>query len=89
MTGDLPNSLCEGLADQTLATLWLAHSKKETRDRQHSATFAALVGIGPKDEIEGMIAAQLLAHREAYGLSYFTVIGVPAAEFAPVIAALR
>ena len=37
------------LANQTLTTLWLAHSKKETRDRQYSATFAALVGIGPKD----------------------------------------
>jgi len=53
------------LADQTLTTLWLAHSKKETRDRQYSATFAALVGIGPKDEIEGMIAAQLLAAHNA------------------------
>jgi hypothetical protein len=53
------------LADQTLTTLWLAHSKKETRDRQYSATFAALVGIGPKDEIEGMIAAQRLAAHNA------------------------
>ena len=31
----------------------------------HSATYAALVGIGPKDEIEGMIAAQLLAAHNA------------------------
>jgi len=30
-----------------------------------SATFAALVGISPKDEIEGMIAAQLLAAHNA------------------------
>ena len=35
------------------------------------------------------IAEQLLAHRDAYGLSYFAVIGVPPAEFAPVITALR
>jgi hypothetical protein len=53
------------LANQTLATLWLANSNKETRDRQYSATFAALVGISPKDEIEGMIAAQLLAAHNA------------------------
>jgi hypothetical protein len=33
----------------------------KTRDRQYSATAAALSGIGPKDEIEGMIAAQLVA----------------------------
>jgi len=35
------------------------------------------------------IAEQLLGHRERYGLSYFVVIGITAAEFAPVIAALR
>jgi len=35
------------------------------------------------------IAEQLLAHRETYGLSYFGIIGVPPAEFASVIAAVR
>jgi alkanesulfonate monooxygenase SsuD/methylene tetrahydromethanopterin reductase-like flavin-dependent oxidoreductase (luciferase family) len=35
------------------------------------------------------IAEQLAGHRERYGLSYFVVIGITAAEFAPVIAALR
>ena len=49
------------LANQTIRTLWLKHADKETRDRSYAATVAALVGIGPKDEIEGMIAAQLLA----------------------------
>jgi hypothetical protein len=53
------------LANQTLGTLWLAHSKDETRDRQYSATLTALVGIGPKDELEGMIAAQLVACHNA------------------------
>jgi len=53
------------LANQTVQTLWLAQSDKDTRDRQYSATVAALVGIGPKDEIEGMIAAQLLAAHNA------------------------
>jgi hypothetical protein len=32
---------------------------------QYSGTLAALAGIGPKDEIEGMIAAQLLAAHNA------------------------
>jgi hypothetical protein len=49
------------LANQTFQTLWLKNSDKETSDRQVSATAAGLVGIGPKDELEGMIAAQLLA----------------------------
>ena len=34
-------------------------------DRQLSATVAALVGIGPKDELEGMMAAQLIAAHNA------------------------
>jgi len=46
------------LLDQTIRTLWLKHSDEDSRSRQYSATVAALAGIGPKDEIEGMIAAQ-------------------------------
>jgi hypothetical protein len=53
------------LADQTVNTLWLKHSDKETSDRQVSAAVAGLAGIGPKDELEGMIAAQLLAAHNA------------------------
>jgi hypothetical protein len=53
------------LAGQTLQTLWLKHSDEETRDRQNSAAVAGLIGIGPKDELEGMIAAQLLAAHNA------------------------
>ena len=53
------------LANQTVQTLWVAHSEQETKDRQYSATAAALVGIGPKDELEGMIAAQLIAAHNA------------------------
>jgi hypothetical protein len=34
---------------------------EETRERPCKATASALIGIGPKDEIEGMIAAHLLA----------------------------
>jgi hypothetical protein len=56
----------ETVANQALQTLWTAHSKDETLDRQYNAVVAALVGIGPKDEIEAMIAAQLLgAHNAA------------------------
>src|ERR1700730_11817109 len=58
------------LADQALSTLWVAHSNEESRDRQYSATVAALIGIGPKDEIEGMIAAQLIAAHNAAMESY-------------------
>lgn len=53
------------LANQTVQALWLMHSDPETRDKQYSATVAALVGIGPKDELEGMMAAQLIAAHNA------------------------
>jgi hypothetical protein len=53
------------LANQTAQTLWVAHSDDEFRECQYSATGAALIGIGPKDEIEGMIGAQLLAAHNA------------------------
>lgn len=53
------------LANQTVHALWIKNSDAETRDRQVSATIAALVGIGPKDELEGMMAAQLIAAHNA------------------------
>jgi hypothetical protein len=58
------------LANQAIQTLWFKHSDQETRDRQLSATVAALVGIGPKDELEGMMAAQLIAAHNAAMESY-------------------
>jgi hypothetical protein len=59
---DLWNNI---LANQTIQALWLKHSDLETRDKQYSATVAALIGIGPKDELEGMMAAQLIAAHNA------------------------
>jgi hypothetical protein len=53
------------LANQTINALWLKHSDPDTRDKQYGATVAALVGIGPKDELEGMMAAQLIAAHNA------------------------
>jgi hypothetical protein len=44
--------------------LWLKDSPEE-RDRQLKATVAVLMGIEPKDELEGMMAAQLIAAHNA------------------------
>jgi hypothetical protein len=52
------------LANQTVNALWLAKDA-ETRHWQYSAAAAALSGIEPKDEVEGMIAAQLIAAHNA------------------------
>jgi len=35
------------------------------RQRQYNAAIAGLIGIAPQDEIEGMIAAQLIATHNA------------------------
>jgi hypothetical protein len=53
------------LADQAVQTLWMKHSDDRDRDRQISATLGALVGIAPKDVLEGMVAAQLVAAHNA------------------------
>ena len=52
----------------------MTRSSPEERERQVSATIAALAGIAPKDELEGMIAAQLIAcHNAAMRLFEMTV----------------
>lgn len=53
------------LVNQAVQALWLKHSDAETRDQQLSATVAAMIGIAPKDELEGMMAAQLIAAHNA------------------------
>ena len=53
------------LANQTINTLWISHSDEQTLDQQLNAVTAALISIGPRDELEGMIAAQLLAAHNA------------------------
>jgi hypothetical protein len=50
------------LIDQTVQTLWPKHSDQECQNR---AALAGLIGIGPQDELEGMIAAQLVATHNA------------------------
>lgn len=53
------------LANQALQSLWVRQSDKKTRDGQTDATLVALIEIAPKNVIEGMIAAQLIAAHNA------------------------
>jgi hypothetical protein len=53
------------LANQAMQALWVKNSSAVERDKQFSATVAALMGISPKDELEGMMAAQLVAAHNA------------------------
>jgi len=59
------------VANQTVRALWHFESADpETKKRDRSATINALVGISPRDECEGMIAAQLIACHHAAMESY-------------------
>ena len=62
--GSRSNSWNTIIADQTIQALW-RHSDPKTRDKQFGATVTALIGIDPKDELEGMMAAQLIAAHNA------------------------
>jgi hypothetical protein len=54
------------LANQTISALWYwkGADGEQTR-RQQRATVDAMIGIAPRDELEGMIAAQLIACHNA------------------------
>ncbi len=53
------------IANQAMQTIWGKNSDQEERNNLYSAAIAGLVGIGPKDELEGMLAAQLVACHNA------------------------
>ncbi len=53
------------LADQTVRAMALPTSDPPEQDRQVRASFAALRGLAPNDELEGMMAAQLIAAHNA------------------------
>ena len=55
------------VSDQAVSALWLKHSDTEKAKKQFNATLAAQFGISPKDELEGMLAAQLIARRRQQG----------------------
>src|SRR6266542_3335966 len=61
----VPSKRSAGRGRTTGITLWIKHSDEKTRETQCKATASALIGIGPKDEIEGMIAAHLIAAHNA------------------------
>ncbi len=64
--GGSPSDSFNGeVANQAIQALWLKDSTPEQRDKQLSATVAAMIGIAPKDELEGMIAGQLIASHNA------------------------
>jgi hypothetical protein len=63
--GSSSDDFNNALANQVVSSLWLAHSDAAGRDKLFHAALAAVVGIGPRDELEGMLAAQMVAAHTA------------------------
>src|SRR3954468_4885664 len=53
------------LAHQVTTTLWFGRADEDNRAKFRSAAVAGLAGIGPRDELEGMLAGQLIAAHSA------------------------
>lgn len=51
--------------NQTWQSVWFGHSIEKLRKEQLQAAFGALIGVAPRDELEGMLAAQLFACHNA------------------------
>jgi hypothetical protein len=49
------------LGDQVAKSLWAAQSTPQQYHDQCNATMAAMIGIGPRDELEGMLVGQMIA----------------------------
>jgi len=60
MGGSKSDDWNHALVNQAMSSLWLAKDKEEQL-RQWSAVAWGLKGIAPKDEVEAMLAAQLIA----------------------------
>jgi hypothetical protein len=53
------------LANQAMDSGWYGNSTAEQGKKQHSAYLSFLSGVEPKDELESMLTAQLLASHNA------------------------
>src|SRR5918911_3795573 len=53
------------LAHQVTTTLWFGRADEDDRAKFRSAAVAGLAGIAPRDELEGMLGAQLIAAHSA------------------------
>jgi hypothetical protein len=62
--GSMSDDWNNRLANDVIGSVWFYEDDKD-RDRKINAALAALVGIRPASELEGMLAAQLLASHYA------------------------
>lgn len=65
ISGSRDKEFMNALVNQLIQTLWLANSNKETATQKQYAALIAMIGIAPRDEVEGMLAAQMVGIHNA------------------------
>jgi hypothetical protein len=63
--GSDDDDFCNVLVDQVCSSLWKKNSNPDERQRQMLAVVAAMMGMQPRDELEGMLIGQLIASHNA------------------------
>src|SRR4051812_3025338 len=61
IAGSKSDTFNETLITQAINALWLKHADGEGRKKLMNAAADAMAGMGPKDELEGRLAAQMVA----------------------------
>src|SRR5262249_37146033 len=64
-SGSAGSEFTQTLLDQVSASLWVEHSDAKTRRNQIGAAIIAMGAMEPRDEVEGMLAALLIASHSA------------------------
>jgi hypothetical protein len=59
------DDFCNVLVNQVCSSLWKKNSDPDQRQRQILAVVAAMMGMQPRDELEGMLIGQLIASHNA------------------------
>ena len=63
--GSISDDLNSALVNQAAQTIWLSHCKPDDRTTKLHTVVDTMVGIAPENEIEGMLAAQMVAVHHA------------------------
>ena len=63
--GSMSDGWNHEIANQIINILWTKHLDDDEASKLRTAAVEALIGIKPRDEVEGMIAAQLIACHNA------------------------
>jgi hypothetical protein len=63
--GSDSDDFCNVLVNQVCSSLWKKNSDPDERQRQMLAVVAAMMGMQPRDELDGMLIGQLIASHNA------------------------